>query len=71
MSARARMLERAGELALILPGALILVALAPQGRDWVSDDAWISFRYAWNLLHGAGLDWNAQGAAVEGYSNLL
>lgn len=71
MEARARWLERAGELALTLPGVLIFLALSRTSRDQVSDDAWICFRYAWNLLHGAGLDWNAQGPAVEGYSNLL
>src|SRR5207245_1217429 len=33
-------------------------------------DAWISFRYARNLLAGHGLVFNP-GDAVEGYSNLL
>ena len=35
-----------------------------------SDDAWISYRYAWNLSHGNGLVFNP-GEAVEGFSNLL
>jgi arabinofuranosyltransferase len=34
------------------------------------DDAMISMRYAWNLVHGSGLLWNP-GERVEGYSNLL
>ena len=36
----------------------------------VADDAYISMRYAWNLVQGNGLVWNA-GEYVEGYSNLL
>jgi hypothetical protein len=35
------------------------------------DDAMISMRYARNLADGNGLVWNADGPAVEGYSNLL
>lgn len=35
-----------------------------------SDDAFISFRYAWNLVHGHGLTWNRHMDPVEGYSNL-
>lgn len=37
---------------------------------WVSDDAFISFRYAQNLLNGDGLVFNA-GEKVEGYTNFL
>lgn len=33
------------------------------------DDAMISMRYAFNLVHGAGLVWNPGGERVEGYSN--
>jgi len=36
----------------------------------INDDAFISFRYSWNLAHGAGLVYNA-GEAVEGFSNPL
>jgi hypothetical protein len=39
-------------------------------RQWITDDAYISFRYARNLLHGLGLVFNA-GERVEGYSNFL
>jgi hypothetical protein len=35
------------------------------------DDAMISMRYARNLVHGAGLRWNPDAPAVEGYSNFL
>lgn len=34
------------------------------------DDAYISFRYATNLIHGHGLVFNP-GERVEGYSNFL
>jgi len=37
---------------------------------WLADDSFISFRYAWNLVHGRGLVYNA-GEYVEGYTNLL
>jgi hypothetical protein len=37
---------------------------------WITDDAWISFRYAENLMAGHGLVFNA-GERVEGYSNFL
>lgn len=46
-----------------------LVALAWYHR-FMQDDAFISFRYADNLLHGNGLVWNP-GERVEGYSNFL
>ena len=36
----------------------------------MSDDAFISLRYADRLLHGQGLTWT-DGARVEGYTNLL
>jgi hypothetical protein len=37
---------------------------------WVCDDAFISFRYAKNLVNGLGLVYNA-GEHVEGYTNFL
>lgn len=55
-----------------------LLALAPFAYlvwrfDFLADDAFISFRYAKNLAHGAGLCFNlAPGEPpVEGYSNFL
>ncbi|HVP37558.1 MAG TPA: hypothetical protein VMS93_00085 [Candidatus Saccharimonadales bacterium] len=39
-------------------------------RAWVCDDAFISFRYAENLVRGLGLVFNP-GERVEGYSNFL
>src|SRR2546421_10679033 len=38
---------------------------------FLTDDAYISFRYARNLSHGAGLVFNPGGPAVEGVSNFL
>ena len=55
-------------LVLLLLGILAWSSL--WFRPWVVDDAFISLRYAWNLVHGAGLVYNP-GEAVEGYSNLL
>src|SRR2546422_9430847 len=37
---------------------------------FILDDAFISFRYAYNLAHGDGLVWS-QGVRVEGYTNFL
>ena len=40
-------------------------------RTFVTDDAWISVRYAENLASGAGPVWNPGGPRAEGYSNPL
>jgi hypothetical protein len=56
--------------------ALLVLALAGVGIGraiwlrWTCDDAFISFRYAQNLIDGLGLVYNA-GERVEGYTNLL
>src|ERR1051326_5617966 len=63
-SARSWMFEVACALALVLRLTRAL-RLA-----WLCDDAYISFRYADNLVHGLGLVFNA-GERVEGYSNFL
>ncbi|MBK8961354.1 MAG: hypothetical protein IPM80_23725 [Proteobacteria bacterium] len=49
--------------------AIACVARAMQ-LAWLSDDGFISFRYAQNLAEGRGLVYNA-GEYVEGYTNLL
>jgi len=52
-----------------IAAAAFLAALADAIRlRWVCDDAFISFRYARNLVHGHGLVFNV-GEAVEGYTN--
>jgi hypothetical protein len=57
----------AATLLLAAVAALLLMRLPAITRD----DAYISYRYAWNLVHGHGLTWNRNQAPVEGYSNLL
>ncbi len=53
---------------LLLAGWLVL---SPQLLGhWVLDDAYISFRYAQNLVEGHGLVFNP-GERVEGYTNFL
>jgi len=62
-------------LPALLAGALLFAALAWR-LDFLCDDAFISFRYARNLVEGHGLRYNFAGPyagapPVEGYSNLL
>jgi arabinofuranosyltransferase len=59
---------RPGVVALML--ALALVAHELAYGLCVQDDAFISFRYAANLINGQGLVFNP-GDAVEGYTNFL
>lgn len=48
----------------------VLLLLCWRVRGFVTDDAWISVRYAENLADGQ-LGWNPGGPPVEGYSNPL
>lgn len=48
---------------------LVLTCLAWHNR-FIWDDPFISFRYAYNLVHGKGLVWN-EGERIEGYTNFL
>jgi hypothetical protein len=52
--------------------AFLIVALATLAwaNRFIQDDAFISFRYADNLVRGIGLVWNS-GERVEGYTNFL
>src|SRR5262249_23639664 len=61
--------ETASRLALALLAALVSFSgmLWP---SWFTDDAFISFRYAQNLVAGDGLVYNL-GEPVEGYPNFL
>ena len=54
----------------ILASLLLLLLLLAWSLRFVQDDAFISFRYAHNLVLGEGLVWNP-GERVEGYSNFL
>ena len=62
---------------LLLVAQLLLIGwvLATQlthwwEQRWAQDDAYVSFRYARNLVRGEGLVYNP-GEAVEGYTNFL
>ncbi len=56
-------------LSLSVPLILFGVWLAAL-QSWTCDDAYISFRYARNLVEGLGLVFN-EGELVEGFTNLL
>jgi len=47
---------------------LVFMAWFANSVYWQCDDAYISFRYVWNLVNGHGLVFN-QGERVEGYTN--
>jgi hypothetical protein len=64
---RAQTLDRAWAGACIT-GFLVLCWVL---RRFVTDDAWITARYAENLANGHGFVWNPGGPRVEGYSNPL
>ena len=49
---------------------LLLILILAWNHRWMADDAFISFRYAENFVHGNGLVWN-NGEFVEGYTNFL
>jgi len=57
---------------LVLAVAVVTLACIARAMQlaWLSDDGFISFRYAQNLAEGRGLVYNA-GEYVEGYTNLL
>ena len=53
-------------------GVSLILLLAHAGwYRFLTDDAFISFRYARNLAEGHGLVFNPGFARVEGYTNLL
>ena len=61
---------------MIHPRQLLwVVVVAACGLAWanrfIQDDAFISLRYAQNLVEGHGLVWNPGGDRVEGYTNFL
>jgi hypothetical protein len=55
---------------LLFAVALVYAAYEVYRLRWVCDDAFISMRYAQNLVRGLGLVFNA-GEKVEGYTNFL
>jgi len=57
--------------AVVGPALLVHLALCWFLRGFLTDDAWISVRYAENMADGAGFGWNPGGPRVEGFSNPL
>ena len=57
-------------LAVVIVALIVLTLHARRYYPFMTDDAFISLRYAARLLDGKGLTWT-DGEWVEGYSNLL
>jgi arabinofuranosyltransferase len=57
--------------AVVALGCLVHLWLCWVLRGFLTDDAWISVRYAENLAAGDGFVWNPGGPRVEGFSNPL
>ena len=70
-SAVPRRLLPAGRPAVLVAVVAVVafLALGAVLRGFVTDDSWISVRYAENLARGHGPVWNPGGERVEGYSN--
>ena len=60
----------ASQIILLVATLMLLLAHAWLYR-FLTDDAFISFRYSVNLSHGQGLVFNPGAERVEGYSNFL
>jgi arabinofuranosyltransferase len=58
-------------MALALAASLAILLLHASLYRFLTDDSYISFRYARNLAHGFGLVFNPGYERVEGYSNFL
>jgi len=63
-------MRRRLDLLLLLPLAILLAWWQWEYRGYVKDDAYISLRYARNLVEGHGLVFN-HGDRLEGYTNFL
>lgn len=64
-------MKRSDRAMFVLLGVLVVFAASRAiARAWTCDDAFISYRYADNLVRGAGLVFNP-GERVEGYTNFL
>ncbi|WAS93474.1 hypothetical protein [Nannocystis punicea] len=63
---------RGQKIAAVALAVAAAAALLLHARAWqfVCDDAYISFRYAWNLAEHGALEYNL-GERVEGYTNFL
>lgn len=56
---------------ILAAGALLFGLAAATLAAWTTDDAYISFRYAKNLVEGHGLVFNPGGERVQGYTHPL
>ncbi len=63
-------MDKYKKISLIL-SILIFLVFVYLFRDYSIDDAFITFRYAENLVEGHGLVFNPGGKPVEAYSNFL
>lgn len=68
---RSRLSPPSPRTAALLLSVGVYAWLCWRFRGFVTDDAWISVRYAENLAGGHGFVWNPGGPRVEGYSNPL
>ena len=68
-TSRRRDVEGRLPLVAAVVGVGAFFALCVVLRGFVTDDSWISVRYAENLARGEGPVWNPGGERVEGYSN--
>lgn len=59
------------DTAVFVAAAALYLVLCWRLRSFVTDDSWISVRYAENLASGLDTGWNPGGEPVEGYSNPL
>jgi len=56
--------------ALFAIAAIVFGVITAISKQWLCDDAFITFRYFANLVHGSGIVFNP-GERVEGYTNFL
>ncbi|MFD2092940.1 hypothetical protein [Blastococcus deserti] len=68
---RSRPVWRDAGWAVVALAGLVYLTLCWLLRGFLTDDAWISVRYAENLAAGEGFVWNPGGPRVEGFSNPL
>lgn len=54
---------------LLLAGAVAFVVQVTRVWPFVADDAWITFRYAANMVAGHGPNWNVDGTRAEGFTS--
>lgn len=70
MSCSVPLVAGRGPQRLLLAVLAVLAMALAASRWWICDDAFVSLRYAQNLVAGHGLVFNV-GERVEGYSNFL